>query len=946
LEKEHDNEVLFSVAEAINKGQRVDWDKEITTHPHARGLLSNLRVVESLRAAYRATAQLAGTGPGSGGRDSFPSSPSRDDAGRFLPGARVAGRYRIISLVGHGGMGEVYRADDLKLRQGVALKFLPIGSEKEASLLDRLLNEVRLARQVSHPNVCRLYDVAEADGRHFVSMEFVDGEDLASLLKRVGRLPPEKALEIARQLCAGLDATHQQGILHRDLKPANIMLDGRGRVRITDFGLAAAGLLVEGREARAGTPAYQAPEQLDGREATVRSDLYALGLVLYEVFSGRRAFPGETLSEIRRKQVESIPPSLSSLVDGIEPTVERAIERGLELPRVVGPPGGRAGAPALPGGDPLTAAVAAGETPSPELVAASGPRGVLTPHAAYALLGAVFMLQVIWVALSDRASVLGWMPSSRSAQYLTENARDILRRLGHKAEPLDSASRVYPIDVYSDYVSYQRSRDTSPDRWKAFRQPGEVGVAFVYRQAPSWLIPLGSLDLVTASDPRPGPGNCMVTTDLRGRLHYLEVRPPNRERSPEPATTPDWLALFELAGLDPARYQPAEPQRTPPVFVDSRAGWSGTLPDFGDLPVRIEAGAYHGRPVFFEVVTPWDPFWTVPALKPPTTPATPARQRFDIGSFVNSLVFSSVPVIALIFVFRSLRRGRADRRGAIRVAVTVFSLRFGWWALGGHHVLDFQTEVELFLRAASVSLSAAGAAWCLYVGFEPYVRRMHPEFLIAWTRLLHGRLGNPLVGRDLLIGLAMGGLSSIFLWQLYTVIPHLLGMESPPPPLYHPGPGWSAPPSEALLGGRHTLAALPVVGLVALNTMLSWTTLLFALRLVLRKDRIAVPIMVAIMAAAAPTFDFTWPAVLCTVIGSAAGAWTIYRLGLVATLGACLSFAVANQFPITADIHAPHFGTGLVGVLLILALASWGAMTAMAARPLTPAGLPPFSEGR
>jgi len=118
-------------------------------------------------------------------------------------------------------MGEVYRADDLKLGQAVALKFL------------------KLARQVSHPNVCRVYDVQETDGRHFLSMEFVDGEDLATLLRRIGRLPRDKAVQIARQLCAGLAAAHEQGILHRNLKPANIMIDGRGRTRITDFGLAA-----------------------------------------------------------------------------------------------------------------------------------------------------------------------------------------------------------------------------------------------------------------------------------------------------------------------------------------------------------------------------------------------------------------------------------------------------------------------------------------------------------------------------------------------------------------------------------------------------------------------------------------------------------------------------------------------------------------------------------
>ena len=160
--------------------------------------------------------------------------------GGFTPGMVLAERYRIIGLLGRGGMGEVYRADDLKLGQPVALKFLPKALADDPVRRERFYAEVRIARQVSHPNVCRVYDIGELDGRHFLTMEYIDGEDLASLLKRIGRLPGDKAIDVARQLCAGLAAAHDKGVLHRDLKPANVMIDGRGRVRITDFGLAVA----------------------------------------------------------------------------------------------------------------------------------------------------------------------------------------------------------------------------------------------------------------------------------------------------------------------------------------------------------------------------------------------------------------------------------------------------------------------------------------------------------------------------------------------------------------------------------------------------------------------------------------------------------------------------------------------------------------------------------
>ena len=193
----------------------------------------------------------------------------------FATGSVLASRYQIVTLLGRGGMGEVYRADDLKLNQAVALKFLPPAQSSDAAALDRLRQEVRLARQISHPNVCRVFDLGEIeDARAFLCMEYIDGEDLAGLLRRIGRLPLDKALEVACQLAAGLAAIHEGGLLHRDLKPANVMIDGRGKARIADFGLA-----VPAEEPRgdAGTPAYMAPEQLARGQVSVQSDLFPWG---------------------------------------------------------------------------------------------------------------------------------------------------------------------------------------------------------------------------------------------------------------------------------------------------------------------------------------------------------------------------------------------------------------------------------------------------------------------------------------------------------------------------------------------------------------------------------------------------------------------------------------------------------------------------------------------
>ena len=298
------------------------------------------------------------------------SSSGSIDHGRFPPGTLLGGRYRIVERLGRGGMGEVYRADDLKLGQPVALKFLPPDVDKDPARLTQLHTEVRMARQVSHPNVCRVYDIDEVDGHTFISMEYVDGEDLSSLLRRIGRFPQDRALAISRQVCAGLAAAHERGVVHRDLKPANVMIDdtGQGPASRTSASPASTGESV-----RAGTPAYMAPEQLAGREVTARSDIYALGLVLYEIFTGQRALEAQNLAELIRKREQSgiLPPSAIVARHSSRRSRRRSCDVSGRIRRNARP-SALAVSAALPGGDPLAAALAAGETPSPEMVAAAG----------------------------------------------------------------------------------------------------------------------------------------------------------------------------------------------------------------------------------------------------------------------------------------------------------------------------------------------------------------------------------------------------------------------------------------------------------------------------------------------------------------------------------------------------------------------------------------------
>ena len=391
--------------------------------------------------------------------------------GRFLPGTKLAERYRIVSMLGRGGMGEVYRADDLRLGQTVALKFLPKELAKDPKRLEYFHQEVKLARQISHPNICRVYDIGEVNGQHFLSMEYIDGEDLKALLHRIGRLPKDKGVQIARQLCSGLSAAHAKGVLHRDLKPANVMIDGQGQVRITDFGLATVSADGENVIGMSGTPAYMAPEQLLRGQSSVRSDIYSLGLILFEVFTGKPVHNAGSLAELQRMHEDSSSPrSPSEIVDDIDPIVERAISRCIASDAALRPRTVNELAAALPGGDPLAAALAACETPDPAIVAASGGSKVLSLRTALILLAAICVGLVVSVfSHHDRPPLL-------SPQVLMYRSQKILEHLGYKSL---AATGDFAFG-YDDYFTQQQNIEIS--KTEGYAQWPLWG--FWYRESP------------------------------------------------------------------------------------------------------------------------------------------------------------------------------------------------------------------------------------------------------------------------------------------------------------------------------------------------------------------------------------------------------------------------------------------------------------------------------
>jgi len=829
---------------------------------------------------------------------------------RFEPGTVLGERYRILGLLGRGGMGEVYRANDLKLEQPVALKFLPPGLEGDTDRLERLFGEVRMARQVSHPAVCRVWDIGEADGQHFLSMEFVDGENLSSLLRRIGRLPGDKALDIARQVCAGLAAAHEKGVLHRDLKPANVMLDGQGKVRITDFGLAglAEGLTEE--DVRSGTPAFMSPEQLLGREVTVRSDVYSLGLLLYELFTGRRAFAGRKLAELTRQHRDERPIDPSAIVPDLDPAVENTILACLEKEPARRPPSVLAVSAMLGGQDPLEAAIAAGITPSPELVAAAGETERLPPKAAWAAIIVVLLAVLLAPLMWSSFSLVNVVPVEKSPAVLEDRARELIARLGFEDPPADTASGLW---ADGEYFHQARAAEDPPRDWSDLRTGRPPVLRFWYRQSPRPLISrLVSGGVHWDMPPLLISQMTGVAYDLRGHLIDFYAVTPEVDDEAVPAPEPDWEPVFAEAGLDPGQLEPTAPRWTPPFYVDTRAAWTGAWPDRPELPIRVEAAAFQGRPVWFRIIQPW----TRPERMEPFQPSTAQKVSRYGGLGIAILLIGVGAALAR----RNLVLGRGDRRGAFRLAASMVGIGLTVWVLGAHHVADFGGEAQLVARGAGAVLLVSAFLWLFYLALEPYVRRLRPATLVSWTRLLSGGFGDAVVGRDVLIGAAWGASVSLFS-ALCSRIPEWLGLPTEPPSFFMLG---------SLLGVRITVSR--VIDFVMGGILLGLGALLLylILRFVLRRELPTVLAFVAILTfVVTAQSDPLWLGVTTGLIVMGSYTFVLLRFGLLAACAGPFFANCLNAFPLTTDLGSWYAGPTLTVLPVVAVLAVLAFRTAL-----------------
>jgi eukaryotic-like serine/threonine-protein kinase len=239
------------------------------------------------------------------------------------PGAVLAERYQIVKLLGEGGMGAVYRAHDRELDRVVALKVIRPELARNAQVLQRFKQELILARQITHRNIIRIFDLGQAEGTRFITMEFIEGEDLSQILAHRGKLPAPEAAGIIAQVARGLEAAHSEGVVHRDLKPQNIMIDAQGKASVMDFGIArsmdASNMTRTG--ALMGTPTYMSPEQAQGQKVDARSDLYMLGIIFYELLTGNPPFEAKhPMATLVRRLKEKPKPPIE-----VEPSIPKAL---------------------------------------------------------------------------------------------------------------------------------------------------------------------------------------------------------------------------------------------------------------------------------------------------------------------------------------------------------------------------------------------------------------------------------------------------------------------------------------------------------------------------------------------------------------------------------------------------------------------------------------------
>jgi serine/threonine-protein kinase len=570
----------------------------------------------------------------------------------------------------------------------------------------------------------------------------------------------------------------------------------------------------------------------------------------------------------------------------------------------------------LPGGDPLAAALAAGETPSPQMVAASGETAGLRPRAAVACLATVLLGLGLVAYLSVHYSALEKMRLDLTPEVLTQKAREMVARLGYPERPVDTAS---DLRYDTDFQEYVEKNDKPHPDWDAVLAARPSVLGFWYRQSPDHMLAEGFRDqllspgIVTRNDP-PTVLSGMINLELdpQGRLTYFQAIPPQKESSSTPAAAVDWSVLFAAAGLDPAQFQKAEPTWNSLADSDTRMAWTGMWPGT-TRPLRVEGAAWHGKPVFFSLIGDW----TKPdRVKTPEQSTGKKVQQYVAIALILSFFFGVIRLARLNY-----RQGRGDREGALRLAWVMFALEILLWLCRGHMVASIATLSSLMI-AVSTALFVSGITWMLYLALEPWVRRRWPQTVISWSRLLSGQFRDPLVGRDILFGVMLG-VVWILLFQLRAI------------PMMHLGAAPGLYQTEYLMGGREALGAWLMQIPASILGTLQFFFLLLGLKVVLRKEWLAAIAFVALFALPQGlSSSYAAVEVPAWILIYAIAVLIVYRFGLIPLACAIFTINMLANVPFTADFSAWYMTTSALALLSVVAMAGWGFYQSLGGEPL------------
>ena len=624
----------------------------------------------------------------------------------------------------------------------------------------------------------------------------------------------------------------------------------------------------------------------------------------------------------------------------LDGAIERAILRCLEPDPARRPASALAVAAALPGGDPLAAALAAGETPSPEMVAAAGGESAtLTAMSGAMWLALAALLLFAASALADRTSILRRVPLTRPPAVLLDRGEELRRVLGYADAPADLVSG-FTYD--RSYLNWNRRNAKGEAPWRALSEARPAVLVFWIRTSPVAMAAWQGLSIVDENDPPLEiAGMTRMTLDTKGRLvAFAAVASQLESKAPAPQPT-DWASLFTAAGLDIAAFTSATPARTPLGFADDRRAWSGVLPET-QMPVTIEAASFHGKPVSFEIVGPWS-----------SAPREPGDESDDSNRFATPVLILVLLVSAVVLARQNLRSGRADRRGAYRLAAVMFFTYAAFWLLLPH-LSNLDQEMNRLFTYLGIGLFVGGVMYLVYLAIEPFVRRSWPTMLVGWSRALAGRFPDPVIGRDLVIGVVSGLLMSTI--DLFgTLLPQLVGSSQAAMPM--------TPETGMLEHNRYfllTIASTLNNGLQ--NTLL--TVMMFTVfreivkrglmrlnRKWLSPDYVAAAIALAFLVFLGTVNNENGQTnfgmlVLLQLVSIGVFLIVLLRFGLLATVVMFSVNALAVRTPLTLQSTALYSGPAWVMLGLIFAIAVLGFWMARRTEPVSESSKYESSEVR